>query len=578
MMRMTRMPASRVRVRRVVSIAIACAAALMFPPVAGAQDGAAPVDRVAGAGARSMGGAHGWLVAATRDDEGAVTARLAHAPRRDEPNADDGGVIRVARRFDRVPTHLAASDRAVFFVFAADGGGADGAEGDSTEAEGGGTAQRVYRLRAAPSGVDGLWRFEPRRGADTLPSIPSPKPLAGFAAAGGETYALVPGDDGPQLLRLRGGSWQDVPAPDGARLDRPALLSDGHRLAWVERREGGLAWSVGRVRTTGDDSDDRVDESSDESSNESSVESSVGWSSFRSSPGLGAESDDALVFTREGVAVVRFEAGVARVIAAADEGPIELGSAEIGPDPVVVPLPLERGRVMIASRPREDETGSSNVSAARAAYEIDEISLVDGRAVYSGSERGVLPVNPNEFRMLALALVALMGAALVVALRPAPDDGAVALPEGTALAEPGRRLAATALDLLLAIAIAARIFGVDVTDVIGMAVILRDDSSWLAIPLTPAIGLAIGTLAEAAFGVTLGKLISGCRVADVSRVPGAKPGFGQALVRNSIKWILPPVAMLMIGDRTGRHRGDTLAGTLVVVELERQTDGDAGEG
>jgi hypothetical protein len=48
------------------------------------------------------------------------------------------------------------------------------------------------------------------------------------------------------------------------------------------------------------------------------------------------------------------------------------------------------------------------------------------------------------------------------------------------------------------------------------------------------------------------------------------------LIRNVVKWGLPPVAMVGMLDPVGRHRGDLLAMTAVVIEGE--PDEDEGEG
>ena len=80
-------------------------------------------------------------------------------------------------------------------------------------------------------------------------------------------------------------------------------------------------------------------------------------------------------------------------------------------------------------------------------------------------------------------------------------------------------------------------------------------------------GLVLGVMGEVLIGRSIGKLLTGCEVVDV-RVTGSisHPQFWQALVRNVIKWVLAPAAMLGLMDAQGRHRGDSMSRTAVVVE------------
>ena len=43
-------------------------------------------------------------------------------------------------------------------------------------------------------------------------------------------------------------------------------------------------------------------------------------------------------------------------------------------------------------------------------------------------------------------------------------------------------------------------------------------------------------------------------------------------MRNTVKWCLPPAASLALLEPTGRHRGDLLAGAVVVVRTEPDAD------
>jgi uncharacterized RDD family membrane protein YckC len=207
-------------------------------------------------------------------------------------------------------------------------------------------------------------------------------------------------------------------------------------------------------------------------------------------------------------------------------------------------------------------------------YAFVEVSLSTGAILYDGPLERVAPVSPEEFKILAAALVAMMVVSLMVVLRPVPREAELAIPDGCALASPARRLLATALDVMLCALVVARVSGVPFGEIVGLSVLLRPDQSWLTLPSVLVVGLVYATVLETLLGATLGKLAMGCRVV---RTPGAggpprRIGFIRALVRNGVKWILPPAASLALIEPTGRHRGDLVAGVVVVVPLDEDSD------
>jgi len=63
-------------------------------------------------------------------------------------------------------------------------------------------------------------------------------------------------------------------------------------------------------------------------------------------------------------------------------------------------------------------------------------------------------------------------------------------------------------------------------------------------------------------------VLLGCKVVG-TRMPGSsRVGLRQALVRNLMKYAMPPVAVFGLSDANGRHRGDVLAGTAVVIRVD----------
>jgi hypothetical protein len=48
-----------------------------------------------------------------------------------------------------------------------------------------------------------------------------------------------------------------------------------------------------------------------------------------------------------------------------------------------------------------------------------------------------------------------------------------------------------------------------------------------------------------------------------------RPVLWRAAVRNLVRWALPPLALSGLSGMDHRHRGDTAAGTVVVVRQEK---------
>ncbi|MEM7622637.1 MAG: RDD family protein, partial [Planctomycetota bacterium] len=167
---------------------------------------------------------------------------------------------------------------------------------------------------------------------------------------------------------------------------------------------------------------------------------------------------------------------------------------------------------------------------------------------------------------------------------PAADAEVFVLPDGVALAGMGPRVAAAALDLVLAATVASMLLGIPISALFGPGLLLEPTRAWTLVPMVMLVGLAGGTMFDTVFGGTPGKLLTGCRVCGPGdpMTPGtAAPdapasetedgrirlrslGFSRSLVRNAVKWVLPPVALLVLFDRSGRHRGDVLARAAVV--------------
>src|SRR5690606_2674348 len=123
------------------------------------------------------------------------------------------------------------------------------------------------------------------------------------------------------------------------------------------------------------------------------------------------------------------------------------------------------------------------------------------------------------------------------AMRTELESRPVVLPQGWALAEPGRRLLATVFDGVLAAAICAKGFGTSTWAVLSLRVLLEPGGSWMALPLMLVGAAVVGGVCEWLFGATPGKFVMGIRVLacdpkDASRArEGQAPGLpvGRAL-------------------------------------------------
>lgn len=199
--------------------------------------------------------------------------------------------------------------------------------------------------------------------------------------------------------------------------------------------------------------------------------------------------------------------------------------------------------------------------------EVWEGSAFTGRAMYVGRARIIAPVSAADYRLLAIVLVGVMAMALAFVLRTETDDSIVVLPEGAVLAEPGRRAVATLIDALVAITLTSNVMGAGLAEVFTVEGLLLGKGLVMLV-VSLGVGAVIGSVAEAVFGRTVGKLLTACEVVDArSGVNGnpLRPRMFASVMRNAIKWALPPLTMLAITDRFGRHLPDRLARTAVIV-------------
>lgn len=477
---------------------------------------------------------HGWVVVRV---PGESSATLAHLPPRAPTQVaapSPEGRMRAVASLTEMPTEVAADGASVYMLFGAEPSG----------------ERRLAMLSVRASGVRDLWVREPESRLLFVESLPAADAVYGLAAEGGRLVALVRQDGVLSLLVRAGSGWETQEGPGVEPGAEVVLYSSEAGLHVVERGAGG--WRL-HTRAGGDWKSARV-----------VVPEEEGGLSV-----LGVWRGEVIALGARGGRGAVWSLGVGE--------PLLLGGIDPPGAEFASAVLHSSGRVVIAwTQPGEvtQETGSAlpKSEVPNPVRRLVEFGLVEGRTVYAGAANTTAPVSAGEFRTLAFGLMLLMAVVLVVVLRPAPESGVIVLPVGLAIAGPGRRLVASAIDGLAGILIVGRALDLGVLEVLGPLALPATGMLDVG-PLAMAIGVNIlhCTVSETLFGRTLGKAATGLIVARVDPALGAlpagqfkPPGIGRSLARNVIKWVLPPVAMLALSDPSGRHRGDLIARSAVL--------------
>ncbi len=519
------------------------ASALAEPPL---------TTRGAGAPALLSEPSHAWLALPSKDEW-----IIVHVPPRRQARPPDGrsrgaadGTLRRAASISVEPAAMAAFGEEVFIA------------ADDYDAKGR-PSRRVWSLRAVDTGVGDLWAYEPADGLRSLRSLPSGGRLIGLAASSAGLVAVLTGD-APRLrvLWLDRGEWHDLATPKDAenwasRL-RCVALRDGFQLIAPDDSGSARAWAATLHAVNGQPP-------------------TIAWAD-------GVLARDRSLPT--GVAPVEFvsagqrlfsiaPAGAGRrALAAVDSaGSMPLAVLEgLEPDAAVAPLDGQGRLVAAWTRGAGAPRRPGEPPMAGRTVEMIELSSSTGRALYAGPSRADGPVTPGDLGLLGLVLIVAMGVALVLVVRGG-DDSEISLPPGMALAEPGRRMIASIFDGALALVIASRIRGTPLLELASPTTFVTGELVWvLAIGII--VGAGLGTILEFLTGRSVGKAITACRVIRTSATgdAGVRPSLWQVLVRNMLKWALPPLTMLALVEPTRRSRVDLLTRTAVVVEFDPDAD------
>jgi uncharacterized RDD family membrane protein YckC len=190
-----------------------------------------------------------------------------------------------------------------------------------------------------------------------------------------------------------------------------------------------------------------------------------------------------------------------------------------------------------------------------------------GTVLHDGPARTTSAVSGQALAMLAVLLLSLLASVLVFVFRPegAARD-AVTLPPNTALASPGLRVAAGAIDVALGLAagwLIAVTFALDTDVAEGQSVRF----GWGTLLTSLTCMVLLGSLAEWTWGRSLGKAMVGCRVVSMT---GVSISWRQAFGRNIVRFLCPPLGLAWMMQPPGQSA--SLFGTLVIVELPPTDD------
>ena len=557
---------------------------------------------------------------------------LLHLPPVEHDDVDPAPSFKSAATLTEMPLGLAAVENRVFAVFEPESL-IDPADPDDLSGR-----QRRVLVWAAGLNPAGAWDYFPSVGSQSVASLPGQDELLGFTGGPHGPLALVrsagttPGVGSPlRLLGLDDAHWREIALPidimaAAARGEFPtsASLLTGHQRVFLI------------VKQTAESAPVYFDATPIEPSAER--ESGLEWT-FRGTGAvpepaslLWTAPDDRLTGL-----VRRMDPTSSRALAlmvggmsdgAATEVALPVvGEVEGSKQAISVPFAyaaVARNGLGAITLVRVSQSASTAVakteSESSSRFHVTTFTP-GGEIRYDGPPRVRGLVGGVEFRLFALAAGGLMIAVLAFVLR-SEAGRQVVLPTGVALALPTTRLAATLIDSVIPVLLASTAFNIPVTELLSFAAVARIDRVWPAVLLVLVLGAVSGTIAEWMSGQTIGKRLCDCGVLgmrpvrpvgpasspptptsaisnggptvtatgpdaaapdsigatpaeQIGQIEVGRPTIVQAAIRNGVKWLCPPLVLLVFLDTNWRHAGDAIARTVVVrpVREPAQADG-----
>lgn len=551
-----------------------CAAILAL--VAGLAAGLAHAQSL-GAGSPTHdrpGFSHAWFVS---NIPGRPGATVWHLP---PPEQERGtlGRARLATTLRHPPIAIAAADHKVYLFFE-DPSGVPPLR-----------PRQVLSIGASRQPTESAWRTEPSGRFEVLPSLRADGRVVDAVNAAGTLWVLMhalrDNDADPRrlvLLRLHAGAWKEVPLPsqaaaaaraqttteDGAavRLGAPWALVGGPdqlglHLPPTRDDDPHTFWFLSHGMPTDGD------------------EETFEWSADQRVQIEGSPRARTRAFTDRGeLFIITAQAGGDASLwrlplsPEARATPVRLATAGLpGADWVAIPR-TPAGLLTLIGTPPSGASPGEQGAAGRAAVDI---SLRTGRVLYRGPMVAASPITSRDSRLVITIFFSLAATVALFVLRPPGERGVAPLPAGASMAGMARRVIATGVDGLLALALAATLSRVPLADLAAQDW-WKSAQPWAVVPLALLALVLFGALAESAGGRTPGKMLSGCEVVSVT--PGAatngdwaRPPLAASLLRHAIKWLVPLIALLGLFDLSRRHRGDEWARAAVVVRHPPMTD------
>ncbi len=509
---------------------------------------------------------HGWFV--TQTDSVSPWALMHVTPRKAPDEIEIAsrprglsvpGQARFAMPLESLPIALAAVEDALYLVFGADTPGAEG-------------GRRVYRVRAVRDRA-GSWTTLPAGGIELVGVLPGEGELLGFGASERGPLAILRDSADATVWLLADDEWRRILTPKGlASQLSEAIAVDVHQAVHSARLliRGSSGWSRWTVVLQWPSRDSQA-------AREDAV--STPWDSPRGDlplawtcddiplPRLDGREIDKVLDTGDAMWLVAWDAknglGVRRLAEDAEWKQIERAPRR------AATLVLDDVDHVFVAWTADDASGSF----ARIGWELD---LDQGLVVYEGELKLGGPVSRSEYRFLVFVLIVVTASTLAFVLRP-EDKRAFHLPYGFSLPGTMRRMMAASLDIGLSLAISHFVFRALGDD---MGAMDPDRLTFFDL-LTGALVccFVLGVTGESVGGRTPGKLLLGLRVIHVTTDASGQPipraaSFGRILLRNTLKWVAFPLAILGALDSEGRGRPDQLAGTVVVLPDEDEAESD----
>lgn len=478
-----------------------------------------------------------------------------------------GQVIPV-RSLVSTPLFAAAQRGRVFMVFEA-------AQAKAFRGEGQPKPRGVYSISAERPGK-GAWEFLPPDRLDVHPSLGGDGAVLGLGATSDDLFALRRMPDGVLVLDvLTREGWSPVllPAPWAKRApESVVLVGCGAGIGLATVGAASVEWWVG---TRPDAPSEAVSATASDGEALPAPEASVPlvpivWKrSVLTLPTELRDAGDLQVATAGRRLVAGGRAGGVwrgwawNLSAAGEAGtpPIRLADVAV-PEAPAGAVGLSGGtvgdRVVLVMLP------ATGATEPRKRIELAELSAGTGRELFRGPVSMKGAVGTRDYAVVGVALV--MAIAMVLGIVVNPSRAAISLPDHCSVAEPLRRVVASLIDLTVGVFLVARVLRVELGGIGELSWWMSLDGQWALVSLVGVMILQ-GAVLEGMLGRTLGKSLTGCLVVDVRAGSQDEPrpaGLLRALIRNGIKWGVPPLGLTGLLDAGGRGRPDQFAGSAVV--------------